>query len=277
MTTTKTDPANAAAKDATPETAPTTETQVAKPANGNGKLTLRQHLESDAMQKQLAMILPKHMTPERMVRVAITALTRTPDLANCEQSTFFKCLLDLSAWGLEPDGRRAHLIPFRNNKRGVTECQLIIDYKGLVELLIRTGQVSKIHADIVCKNDSFLYDRGELVEHKIDFSQPRGEMYAAYALISMKDGSEKCEVMTKEEIDAIRARSRAGRSGPWVTDYHEMAKKTVFRRATKWVPLSAEIRDAIEVDDEQFASPGPMRVIDAEGSSLDRLTHELSQ
>lgn len=212
--------------------------------------TIRQQLESDAFKNSIAKILPKHVTPERMARIAVTALTRTPMLAECDQGSFFRCMLDLSQWGLEPDGRRAHLIPFRNNQKGIVECQLIIDYKGLVELCYRSGVVANIHSDIVCENDVFLYDRGELVEHKIDFRRPRGEMYAAYCLVRMKDGTEKCEVLTKQEIDGIRSRSKAGKSGPWVTDYNEMAKKTAFRRVSKWIPLSAEIRDAVLADDD---------------------------
>lgn len=222
----------------------TTVTEQKKPA------TIRQQLESDAFKNSIAKILPKHVTPERMARIAVTALTRTPMLAECDQGSFFRCMLDLSQWGLEPDGRRAHLIPFRNNQKGIVECQLIIDYKGLVELCYRSGVVANIHSDIVCENDDFVYDRGELVKHKIDFQRPRGKMYAAYCLVRMKDGTEKCEVLTKEEIDGIRARSKAGKSGPWVTDYNEMAKKTAFRRVSKWIPLSAEIRDAVMADDD---------------------------
>jgi recombination protein RecT len=212
--------------------------------------TIRQQLESEAFKNSLSKILPKHVTPDRMARVAILALTRTPLLSQCTQASFFRCLMDLSQWGIEPDGRRAHLIPFYNNKEQHYECQLIIDYKGIVELVYRSGVVANIHADIVCENDDFVYDRGELVRHKINFKADRGKMYAVYCLVRMKDGTEKCEVLTKQEVDGIRARSKAGKSGPWVSDYNEMAKKTAFRRVSKWIPLSAEIRDAALEDDD---------------------------
>lgn len=218
----------------------------------NGTLSIKQHLESDQFRETIRKVLPKHVTAERMARVAITALTRTPMLAQCEQASFFRALLDLSQWGLEPDGRRAHLIPFRNNKRQVVECQLIIDYKGIVELVMRGGNVSKIHADIVCENDEFEFDRGEITKHKINFREPRGNVYAVYAMITMRDGTTKCEVMSREEVEGIRSRSKAKDSGPWKSDWSEMAKKTVFRRVSKWVPLSADVRDAIDADDRQF-------------------------
>lgn len=218
-------------------------------------LTIRERLNQPAQLEEFRKAMPTHCKPERMARVALTAMTRTPKLADCDQASFFKCLLDLSQWGLEPDGRRAHLIPFRNNKLGITECQLIIDYKGLVELVMRSGTVSKIHADVVCENDEFEYDRGDLIHHKIDFAKPRGKPYAAYCLVRMKDGSEKCEVLPREEVEAIRKRSRAGNAGPWVTDWNEMAKKTAFRRASKWLQISAEIADALERDDDRPLQP----------------------
>jgi recombination protein RecT len=216
----------------------------------NKQMTIKDHLASDAMKKQIAAALPKHCSPERMARVAITALMRIPKLAECDQKSFFQALMQLSSWGLEPDGRRAHLIPFRNNKLGITECQLIIDYKGLVELAYNSGQVSSIHADVVCENDDFEYDQGQITRHRIDLKKPRGKMYAVYAKVVLVNNVTKCEVLGKDEVDAIRARSRSGNNGPWVSDYNEMAKKTAFRRLTKWLPLSAEVREASYGDDD---------------------------
>lgn len=221
----------------------------------NNKLSIRNILSAEgaegaAFRNAVASVLPKHLAPERFLRIAIAATTRTPKLLQCDRQTFFGALLTLSQLGIEPDGRRAHLIPFENRKRGFVECQLIIDYKGLAELAMRSGVVSKLHADVVCEEDEFEYDRGELKRHLIQFRKPRGAAYAAYALCKFKDGSEKVEVMSRDEIEAIRKRSRAGSSGPWITDPNEMWKKTVFRRLSKWLPLSPEFRDAVEADDD---------------------------
>ncbi len=212
-------------------------------AKGQGQ-TLKSILSSEAMQKQFAAALPSHLSPERFGRVAITALSRTPKLAECTQESFFKCLLDLSAMGLEPDGRRAHLIPYGK------ECTLILDYKGIVELMRRSGDVVAIHADVVCENDEFVHNLGVIESHTFDLKGPRGGFVAAYAQITFKDGSKQSAIMSKEEIDAIKNRSRAGKSGPWVSDYNEMAKKTVVRRVSKMVTLSSEIMDAVERSDK---------------------------
>ena len=214
------------------------------------QLTIRDQLESPKFRDEIAKALPKHLTPDRFIRVAVSALTRTPKLKECEPVSLFGAMLTLSQLGIEPDGRRAHLIPFENRRRGCVECQLIIDYKGLAEMAMRSGVVSYLHADVVCDADIFEENMGEIVAHKIDRRKPRGEVYAAYAICKFKDGTAKAEVMSSEEIEAIRKRSKAGNSGPWITDWNEMAKKTVFRRLSKWLPLSPEFRDAVEADDE---------------------------
>jgi recombination protein RecT len=245
--------------------------------------TIRTLLESDEFKMQVARALPRHLTPERFIRVAATTMMRTPALANCDQASFFNALLTLSQLGLEPDNRNAHLIPFRNNKTGKTDVQLIVDYKGLVDLAMRSGTVANIHADKVCENDAFEYDRGQIIKHKIDFRAPRGKAYAYYATVKFKDGTEKSEVMTKEDVDAIRKRSKASSAGPWVTDYDEMAKKTAFRRLTKWIQLSPEFRDALEHDADRVEalrveSAKPVFAIDApqeDAAPAKKLTQEI--
>ena len=211
--------------------------------------TIRDRLKDPNVLSEIAKVLPAHCSPERMARVALTALTKTPKLAQCTEASFFQCLLSLSQWGLEPDGRRAHLIPYG------TTCSLIVDYKGFVELAYRSGMAKNIHAAVVYRGDVFVYTRGKVIEHtpwdfRTDEARPpeAGEVYAAYCIVELQGGAEHHEVMTKAAVEAIRKRSKAGSSGPWVTDWEEMAKKTVFRRASKWIPMSADILDAIDRD-----------------------------
>lgn len=203
-------------------------------------------LQSDLLKNQVAQALPSHLTPDRFMRIAMTAVQKTPKLMNCSQASLFSALITCSELGIEPDGRRAHLIPYGN------QCQLIIDYKGLVELVMRSGEISMIHADVVCENDEFEFNMGEIVTHKINFKNPRGEAYAVYAVATLKDGNKKAEVMTRAEVEKIRANSKAANSGPWKDHWNEMAKKTVFRRLSKWLPLSPELKDRIGKDDDQF-------------------------
>jgi recombination protein RecT len=194
-------------------------------------------ISSKDMQKQFALALPKHLTAERFARIAITAITKSPKLLACTKESLLSCLLDLSQLGLEPDGRNAHLVPYGN------VCKLLIDYKGYVNLARRTGEVADIHADVVCQNDIFTYffgTGGNLVHRPA--MKDRGE-------VLLKDGSSSYEVMNKEEVEEIRERSKAKDDGPWITDWKEMAKKTVFRRHSKWLPISSELfKKAVEKD-----------------------------
>jgi len=206
-------------------------------------------LQCDQFKQAVRMALPKHLTADRFVRVAINATLRTPKLLNCNKESFFRALMDLSSYGLEPDGRRAHLIPFGN------EVQLIIDYKGLVELVRRSGDVSYIHADVVYEGDEweFSYGSDARLIHRPNLEK-RGKQdakpLAVYSFVKLRDGSEDFMVLSPAEVDAVRRRSKAANNGPWVSDWAEMAKKTAFRRHSKWLPLSSETRDAVERDDE---------------------------
>lgn len=213
----------------------------------------------DRLKDSWMAVLPKICTPDRFARVALTCLRKNPKLAVALQTQegrlslsqqFMKC----AELGIEPDGRRAYLIPYKN------DIQLIIDYKGIAELAMRSGQISNIHADKVCENDEFEYNVGTIEKHRIDFKNDRGKAYAYYAIVTFKDGTKKCEVMSKAEIDMIRRRSKSSNSGPWVTDYDEMAKKTVFRRLSKWLPLSPEMQKAFDIDDEDF--PKGRQIVD---------------
>lgn len=208
------------------------------------KNTTKDWLLSDGLKNQIAQALPKICTPERFMRVLLTAMQRTPKLMQCTRESLMESFINCSQLGIEPDGRRAYLIPYG------TTCTLIIDYKGLVELALRSGKISNIFADVVCENDEFEYDMGEIKKHKIDFKKPRGAMYAAYAICRFKDGTVQSCVMSKEDIEKVRRSSKSANGSTWKDWYDEMAKKTAFKRLAKWLPLSPELRDAIDLDDK---------------------------
>jgi recombination protein RecT len=215
-------------------------------AKTSPKNTIRDILQGDEFKRQVAKALPRTISPDRFIRVALTATFRNPKLLNCTRESLLQCLMDLSAMGLEPDGRRAHLIPYKD------QCTLIVDYKGIAELVRRHGDVAHIHCDVVGEHDQFecRFGTSGKLEHVPAISD-RGQIYCAYSYVRLKDGSEEYDVMSLEDIETVRKRSRAADDGPWVTDWNEMAKKTVFRRHSKTLPLSPELRDAVERDDDR--------------------------
>lgn len=210
------------------------------------KSDLKTLINSETMREQFSRALPKHLSVERFTRIAITALTRTPKLMDSTPESLMKCLLDCSAMGIEPDNRRAYLIPYGN------QATLIVSYMGLIELIRRSGDVVSIRAETVCENDKFSWKDGQ-ISHEIDWRNPRGKMQAVYAEAVMKSGEKQTAVMTKEEVEAIRKKSKASGSAPWTEHFDEMAKKTAVRRLSKMMPLSSEIMDHVSKDDEQFS------------------------
>lgn len=225
------------------------------------KQDIKSLINSDSMREQFARALPKHLHVDRFIRIAITALTRTPKLQECTPASLMKCLLDLSALGLEPDGRRAHLIPFENKKQGTVECTLIVDYKGLIDLVRRDPNVVDVQAYTVREKDKIMIHNG-VPEHFFNPIEDRGEVKAVYSKIVWANGvTTYGEPMPWKEAESVRNRSKAWsawvqykKEGPWNTDPVEMWKKTVIRRDSKMWPLSPEIREAVERDDDQFTN-----------------------
>lgn len=207
---------------------------------------IRSHIESPAFLEQVKMAMPRGEDGRRLIRGAITAMQKTPAIAECTQASIFSSLLTCAQLGLSLDGREAHLVPFGR------DCTLVPDYKGLVRLVIQSGSVSHVHADVVCENDDFDFDRGRVLRHRIDLRRPRGAVYAAYAFAVFTGGTEKAEVMSLEEVNAIRTRGRSKQNSPWSTDFNEMAKKTAFKRLCKWLPLAPEAQAAIEADESTY-------------------------
>lgn len=207
---------------------------------------LRSLLNSDQVKAEIGRALPEHLTPDRFIRVMLTTLTRTPKLADCSRESVMRCLMDCSALGIEPDGRRAHLIPYGK------ECQLILDYKGLIELARRSGDIASIRAELVCEADEFAWRNGEIT-HEVNWRAPRGDIQAVYAIATLRSGETQSAVLTRDEVEGIRKRSKAGNSGPWVTDFGEMAKKTAVRRLCKMLPLSVELAEAMDRDDDRIS------------------------
>lgn len=206
---------------------------------------LRSILSSDKFKEQIALALPSHCTADRFARVALTAINKTPKLLDCTRESVLSCMMTCSQFGIEPDGRLAHLIPFGK------ECTIIFDYKSLIALAKRSGQVKSWRADKVCENDKFTYVNG-VVSHEIDFRNPRGKAYCFYSDVTLNDGSHDYEVMHMDEIEFIRSKSRSGTSGPWREWFDEMAKKSCIRRHSKRLTLSPEFHDALEKDGDKL-------------------------
>lgn len=202
-------------------------------------------IRTEGAMREITAALPDHITPERYVRAVLTAINKNPKLSKCSQASFVNAMMDCGELGLEPNGREAHFIPYGD------QCQLVVDYKGLIKLAYQSGTVRSINASTVYEGDEFDYTTCSHIPHGWRVApkpQDRGKCIGAYCSIEKRGGSVHHERMTYDEIEAIRKRSKASSSGPWKTDWDEMAKKTVFRRASKWIQLSPHLDRALEHD-----------------------------
>jgi recombination protein RecT len=200
-------------------------------------------------------LLPRHVPVEHFEKTVHIAIGKNPQLKMCVPSSVLECVLRCAELGLDASGTLGHayLIPFK----GI--CTLVIGYRGYVDLFRRSGG-SKVEARAVFAGEHFEYEYGlePLLRHVPCAASERGELTHAYAIATLSNKDKQFDVMEKPDIDAIRARSRARDSGAWVTDYVEMAKKTVVRRISKLLPQSTEMQKAFEYD---FDSPD---IVDAE-------------
>lgn len=215
---------------------------------------------------EIAKALPKHMTADRMARVALTCLRVNPKLAECDPLSFMGAIIQASALGLEPGSQgHAYLIPFRNKKKGIVECQFIPGYRGLIDLARRSGQIESIAAHIVKENDHFDFEYG--LNEKLIHKPARGDRGAnvyVYAVAKLKGGGYQFEVMDMQQIYAIRDR-RPYENDVWKTDFDEMARKTAVRRIYKYLPTSVEMANAMYFDEmhDKDIPQGNRAVIDA--------------
>jgi recombination protein RecT len=223
-----------------------TPVKAANPAN-----SVAEYLKK--MGPQIARALPKHMDVDRLTRVALTTIRTTPKLLLCDINSLMAAVMQAAQLGLEP-GMLGHcyIIPYGK------EAQFQIGYRGMIDLARRSGHIQSIAAHEVYRNDFLKLEYGlddqllhipwHLREDK-EFNEP-GELKGFYMVAKFKDGGHQIHYMSKHEVDDHRKRSKAGNSGPWVTDYVEMGKKTVVRSAWKWLPISIEIAKQVAGSDE---------------------------
>lgn len=216
--------------------------------------TLKDLLDKAA--PSIAAVLPKHLTIARLTKVVLSCVARKPELLACSPMSLVKAVMQGAELGLEVGGLlgEAYLVPFKG------EIVLIPGYRGLIKLARQSGEISSLEAHVVSANDAFELEYGlspKLI-HKPFMTGDPGAVFATYSIARFKDGGHQADVMSLSDINAIRDRSQAAKAGPWITDFNEMAKKTVVRRMCKYLPLSPELARVLEHEaaiDEGVRSP----------------------
>lgn len=215
----------------------------------NAIIQFRSQLVS--MTPEFANALPSHIKPEKFQRVVMTVVQLQPDLLNCDRRSLFAACIKCAADGLVPDGREAALVKFGG------QVQYMPMFTGIQKRVRNSGEIASIQAHVIYEHDEFTWSQGieAGVAHLPKFPGDRGKPIGAYAIAKFKDGSDpQIEVMDVAAIERVRKVSKSSGSGPWVQWWEEMARKTVFRRLSKWLPLDAET-DAIMRRDDEVGTP----------------------
>lgn len=207
-------------------------------------------IESPILKTQIARALPKHLTLDRFMRLAVTVLRQRSDLAACNTLSIIGSIVEASQLGIELDPVLGHgyLVPFRSKDDKTKRCVFIPGYKGFIHLMRNSGLVHNVNAEVVCKGEQIEINLGMQREfiHKPDIMLDRNDRelwLGAYATVTFFVGEPDFEFMNQSAILAIKARSPAkdyngNVTGPWKTDEAEMWKKTAIRRVSKRMPLS---------------------------------------
>lgn len=209
-------------------------------------------------------------TVKREISFAVQAINKSAQLQKCSPESLMQSVLNISNIGLtlNPAAKEAYLIPRWNNLSKSMEAVLEPGYVGLVKLLTDAGSVKSMLCQLVYEKDVFTVDLAnnmQPVKHNPELSRTlRGEIKGAYALGTLIDGTRQVEYMSLEEINDIRERSETYKafmeqkikSCTWVTDFGEMARKTVIKRIYKYLPRTermTQIDKAVEIDNSDYA------------------------
>jgi recombination protein RecT len=246
----------------------TKETQLAKrreyvptaPVGSTGGLKSLMEMAKDS----IAQALPRHVTPERLIKTMLVAANRNPMILECTQASVFETISRAAELGLDLSGTlgEAYPVPFRNsvkdskgNWQKLMQLTLIIGYRGLEKLCWQSGEVTMIDAEVVYEKDHFVFKKGfePVLEFEPSLSGDRGEPLGAYALIITKNGGRMARFMPSSDIEKVRQAAVSKDSPAWKNHWDEMARKTALRRVLKDAPLSTEkLVKAMEIDDANY-------------------------
>lgn len=191
------------------------------------------------------------MPTDKFIRIVHTTLRLNPSIAEASTKSILGACMKAAADGLALDGREAALIVYRGKDGPEARYQPMV--AGIHKKVRQSGEISVFNSFLVYENDDFsiTYGMAPSVNHTPHLKGARGDIIGCYAVCKFKTGDSDLEWMTIDEIEAIRARSKAKNAGPWVTDWGEMARKTVIRRMSKRLPMG-DAASMVERIDELY-------------------------
>jgi recombination protein RecT len=198
-----------------------------------------------AYKAEIARALPKHLNPDRLCRIALTAFRRNPALGKCDPRSVFAAVIQASQLGLEPDTLgQAYLIPYGQ------ECTFTPGWRGLVDLVNRAGRAS-VWSGAVFEGDEFDYALGDrpFLTHRPGDEDDESKLTHVYAIGRVK-GSDQAIIEVWSKAKCLKHRDRYNKVGKrhYSFAHFEMyARKLVVLQVLKYLPSSAELAIATEL------------------------------
>lgn len=211
----------------------------------------------NARRDEISKILPKGVTIDAFTRVLANAVLKDPNIEKLDPRVVFLEVSKAAQDGLVLDGREAALVTYGGR---ATYIPMAL---GIRKRALQSGQIKSLTSNVVYEKEieqgrfKYLPASDEPIYHEPILIGELGPIAAVYSLAKLSDGTFSADVMRVAEVDGIRKRSRSNGGGPWATDYAEMAKKTVFRRHSKSLPLGSEFRDVFERIDALYDFNAP--------------------
>ena len=229
---------------------------IQKSPTSKQQMVITRKNEIASMESDLKKMLPPSLPSDKFIRTVQTAITLNPDLAECDKTSVLASCMKAAADGLVLDGREATLTIYNAKQKDGSYkklAQYIPMVAGVIKRVRNSGEVGRLNAFVVHENDTFhvAYGLEMTLKHEPNFTNP-GKPIGAYAVCLFKDGEIDFEFMSLQQIDAIKARSKSTGFGPWVTDWSEMARKTVIRRLSKRLPVDSDIARVVQQIDEDY-------------------------
>jgi recombination protein RecT len=228
--------------------APEVDERTGKPKETGNQLALREHFEKHG--KELGTHLSGALTPKMLLNISINCIAGNYQLQQCDPLSIWRCVVTFAEWQLHPNPATGlcYMVPYKG------KAQPQLGYRGMIELARRSGLVTNVEARVIYQADRFKVAFGfnPVLEHVPHIGSGRGDPIGAYAQarLSISD-LPHVEVMSIDEIEAIRLGSPSAESPAWVKTPDEMRRKTVVRRMMKYLSLSPELAEHLSKDADE--------------------------
>lgn len=182
---------------------------------------------------------------------SVTTLATTTALKDCEPKSILSCAITAASLNLQinPSLGFAAIIPYKSKNGLVAQFQ--IQWKGLWQLAIRSGQFERINVSAICEGEfkglNKLTGEVDITGEKIS-----DKIVGYISYFRLINGLTSQLYMSIEDINKHAkkfSKTYDNQYGAWKTNYEAMCSKTVLKLLlSRYAPLSVEMQTAIQAD-----------------------------